>query len=47
MIDLPPELQRLEARTAKIPLFALAMRATDKFQSIQTAQGAALLTEHL
>ena len=32
---------------AKIPLFAIVMRATDKFQSPHTAQGAALLAEHL
>jgi uncharacterized protein YciI len=47
MTDLPPELQQLEARTAKIPLFAIVMNATDKFQSPATAQGAALLAEHL
>jgi uncharacterized protein YciI len=47
MTDLPPELQRLEARMAKIQLFAIVMLATDKFQSPQTAQGAALLAEHL
>ena len=47
MTDLPPELQQLEARMAKIPLFAIVMRATDKFQSPQTAQGAALLAQHL
>jgi uncharacterized protein YciI len=32
---------------AKIPLFAIVMRATDKFQSPQTAPGAALLAAHL
>jgi uncharacterized protein YciI len=47
MPELPLELQQLEARMAKIPLFAIVMRATDKFQSPQTAQGAALLAEHL
>jgi uncharacterized protein YciI len=47
MTVLPPELQQLEARTAKIPLFTIVMRATDRFQSPQTAQGAALLAEHL
>jgi uncharacterized protein YciI len=47
MADLPPELQQLEARMAKIQLFAIDMRATDKFQSPQTAHGAALLAEHL
>ena len=47
MSDLPPELQQLEARMAKIRLFAIVMRATDEFQSPQTAQGAALLAEHL
>jgi uncharacterized protein YciI len=47
MTVLPPELQQLEARMAKIPLFAIVMRATDKFQSPQTAPGAALLAEHL
>jgi uncharacterized protein YciI len=47
MTDLPPELQQLEARMAKIPLFAIVMRATDQFQSPHTAQGAALLAEHL
>ena len=31
---------------AKIQLFGIVMRATDKFQSPQTAQGAALLAEH-
>ena len=47
MTDLPPELQQLEARMAKIRLFGIVMRATDEFQSPQTAQGAALLAEHL
>jgi uncharacterized protein YciI len=47
MTDLPPELQQLEARMAKIQLFAIAMRATNKFQSPETAQGAALLAKHL
>jgi uncharacterized protein YciI len=47
MTDLPPELQQLEARMAKIRLFAIFMHATDKFQSPETAQGAALLAEHL
>jgi uncharacterized protein YciI len=47
MTDLLPELQQLEARMAKIQLFAIVMRATDKFQSPQTAEGAALLAEHL
>jgi uncharacterized protein YciI len=47
MTVLPPELQQLEARMAKVPLFAIVMRATDKFQSPQTAHGAALLAEHL
>jgi uncharacterized protein YciI len=47
MTVLPPELQQLEARMAKIPLFAIVMRATDKFQSPQTPSGAALLADHL
>jgi uncharacterized protein YciI len=47
MTDLPPELQQLEAAMAKIPLFVIVMRATDKFQSPETAHGAALLAEHL
>jgi uncharacterized protein YciI len=47
MTVLPPELQQLEARMAKIPLYAIIMRATDQFQSPQTAAGAALLAEHL
>jgi uncharacterized protein len=47
MTDLPPELQQLEASMAKIQLFAIVMRATDKFQSPETAHGAALLAEHL
>ena len=47
MTALPPELQQLEAQMAKIPLFAIVMRATDKFQSPETAHGAALLAEHL
>jgi len=45
--DLPPELQQLESRMANIQLFTVSMRATDKFQSPQTEQGAALLAEHL
>ncbi len=32
---------------AKIPLFAIVMRGTDEFHGPQTAQGAALLAEHL
>ena len=47
MTVLPPELQQLEARMAKIPLFAIVMHATDKFQSPPTMQGAALLAKHL
>ena len=47
MTVLPPELQQLEARMAKIPLFAIVMHATDKFQSPPTTQGAALLAKHL
>jgi uncharacterized protein YciI len=47
MTHLPPELQELEARMAKIQLFAIVMRATEKFQSPETAQGAAFLAEHL
>lgn len=47
MSELSPELQQLEARMAKIQLFAIVMRATDKFKSPQTAEGAALLAEHL
>ena len=47
MTELPLDLQQLEARMAKLPLFAIFMRATDKFQSPTTAQGAALLVEHL
>jgi uncharacterized protein YciI len=47
MTDLPPDLQQLEASTAKIQLFTIVMRATDKFQRPESAQGAALLAEHL
>ena len=47
MTDIPPALHQLEAQMAKIRLFAIVMRATDQFQSPETAQGAALLAEHL
>ncbi|WAJ47099.1 YciI family protein [Mycobacterium sp. Aquia_216] len=47
MSGLPAELEQLEERAAKIPLFAIFMRATDTFERADTAQGAALLTEHL
>jgi uncharacterized protein YciI len=47
MTNLPPELQELEARMAKIPFFAIVMRATEEFRSPHTAEGAALLAEHL
>jgi hypothetical protein len=33
MIDLPSELQQLEARMANTPLFTIVMRATNQFQS--------------
>jgi uncharacterized protein YciI len=41
------ELERLETRAAKIPLFIILMRATDRFERADSAQGAALLIEHL
>jgi uncharacterized protein YciI len=47
MTELPPEFQQLVARMANIQVFAMSMRATDKFQSPQTEQGVALLAEHL
>jgi uncharacterized protein YciI len=47
MMELPPDLQQLLARAAKIELFAIFMTPTDKFQSATTADGAALLIAHL
>ena len=47
MTDLPPDLQQLLARAAKIELFAIFMTPTDKFQSATTPDGAALLIAHL
>jgi hypothetical protein len=35
MTDLPPDLQQLLARAAKIELFAIFMTPTDKFQPPQ------------
>jgi hypothetical protein len=42
MTDLPPDLQQLLARAAKIELYAVFMTPTDKFQSAITPDGAAL-----
>ena len=47
MTDLPPDLQQLLARAAKIELFAIFMTPTDKFQSATTPDGAVLLIAHL
>jgi uncharacterized protein YciI len=47
MTDLPPDLQQLLARAAKIELFAIFMTPTDKFQSATTPDGAVLLTAHM
>jgi uncharacterized protein YciI len=47
MMELPPDLQQLLARAAKIELFAIFMTPTDKFQSATTPDGAALLIAHL
>jgi uncharacterized protein len=45
--DLPAELQQLMSRMSQIRLFTLEMRATDKFQSPLTEQGAGMFAEHL
>jgi uncharacterized protein YciI len=47
MTHLPPDLQQLLARAAKIELFAIFMTPTDKFQSATTPEGAVLLIAHL
>jgi uncharacterized protein len=44
--DLPPELQRLIERAARIELFAIFMTPTEQFQSALTPDGAAMLIAH-
>lgn len=47
MTDIPAELQDLLSRLASIELYAIFMQPTNAFQTPDTADGAAALTEHL